>query len=70
MALADRPKALECFEEALHIFDTMEQSHRKGRANAMANLAEGIVDLSFVVVINGVCSMFDGSKHTTHFGIV
>jgi hypothetical protein len=42
MAIADCTKALECFEDALAIFDT--QSHRQGRANTMLNLAEGIYD--------------------------
>jgi hypothetical protein len=40
MAVGDRTKALECFEQALGIFDTL--SHRQGRANALVNLAEGM----------------------------
>ena len=39
MAVGDCPRALECFESALAIFDT--QSHRLGRTNAILNLAEG-----------------------------
>lgn len=46
MALADRPKALDCFERALQIFDSL--SHRQGRASALADLAEGKPDSSFI----------------------
>lgn len=39
MAVGERTKALDCFEKALVIFDTLP--HRQARANALVNLAEG-----------------------------
>lgn len=41
MAVSERTKALDCFESALAIFDSLP--HRQGRANALVNLAEGII---------------------------